>query len=498
MPRSGSGIYSKPAGTTAVPNTTITSSQFNTTIDDIAADLNYPRPIVNGGTGATSASAARTALGLEIGVNIQAYDAGLQSISGLVTSENQMIYTTASDVFAATSLTPFSRTILDDADASTMRETLGANDASNLTDGTLNDDRLSGDYSFGSLTLSGGLTLGTSLAVANGGTGATTVEAARANLAVYSKDEIDTRLAEQGSTPIDASRLTTGVISDQRLPARLANYPAEYADGLGIIADYDLATKCGNYYAPATAAHLPTVGVTCIVGVSAATALTVRQDAFEASTQRHWCRYGYDNSGVIVWTGWKPVYETEDELLPVIDGRIAANVPTSTVPNVLIFTSSGTYTKSSGISWVKITVIGGGGGGYSGSPSSGGGGAGGTAIKYAPSSEVGVTNSVIVGSGGNAGSGGGTSSIQLSSVMVSGSGGGSGDSASVAGGGGGNGSNGTINIPGGQGGGDSAGGNSIFLGGGRGGNSSGVANTGGGGGSGRSGGSGVVIVEEYF
>lgn len=498
MPRSGSGIYSKPAGTTAVPNTTITSSQFNTTIDDIAADLNYPRPIVNGGTGATSASSARVSLGLEIGVNIQAYDAGLQSISGLVTSENQMIYTTASDVFAATSLTPFSRTILDDADASTMRETLGANDASNLTDGTLNDDRLSGDYSFGSLTLADGLTLGTSLSIANGGTNATTVEAARANLAVYSKDEIDTRLAEQGSTPIDASRLTTGVISDQRLPARLADYPAEYADGLGIIADYDLATKCGNYYAPATAAHLPTVGVACIVGVSAATALTVRQDAFEVSTQRHWCRYGYDNSGVIVWTVWKPVYETADELLPVIDARIAANVPTSTVPNVLIFTSSGTYTKSSGISWVKITVIGGGGGGYSGSPSSGGGGAGGTAIKYAPSSEVGVTNSVIVGSGGNAGSGGGTSSIQLSSVMVSGSGGGSGGSASVAGGGGGNGSNGTINIPGGQGGGDSAGGNSIFLGGGRGGNSSGVANTGGGGGSGRSGGSGVVIVEEYF
>ena len=64
MPRSGGGVYSKPAGTTAVPNTTIESAKFNSVIDDIATDLNTARPISAGGTGSTTAADARTALGI--------------------------------------------------------------------------------------------------------------------------------------------------------------------------------------------------------------------------------------------------------------------------------------------------------------------------------------------------------------------------------------------------------------------------------------------------
>jgi hypothetical protein len=64
MPRSGGGIYSKPAGTTAVPNTVIESSKYNSTIDDIVTDLNAARPISAGGTGSTTAADARTALGI--------------------------------------------------------------------------------------------------------------------------------------------------------------------------------------------------------------------------------------------------------------------------------------------------------------------------------------------------------------------------------------------------------------------------------------------------
>jgi len=81
--------------------------------------------IADGGTGASTASAARTNLGLAIGTNVQAYDAGLQSISGLTTSANQMLYTTASDTYATTSLTSAGRALLDDADASAQRTTLG-------------------------------------------------------------------------------------------------------------------------------------------------------------------------------------------------------------------------------------------------------------------------------------------------------------------------------------------------------------------------------------
>lgn len=64
MPRNGSGVYSKPAGTTAVANTTIESSKYNQTIDDLVDDLNTDRPIVAGGTGASTASDARDNLGI--------------------------------------------------------------------------------------------------------------------------------------------------------------------------------------------------------------------------------------------------------------------------------------------------------------------------------------------------------------------------------------------------------------------------------------------------
>ncbi|MGI8397809.1 hypothetical protein ACRYWZ_15660 [Agrobacterium deltaense] len=54
MPRNGSGVYSKPAGTTAVPNTTIESAKFNQVVDDLVQDANFARPVNAGGTGGNS------------------------------------------------------------------------------------------------------------------------------------------------------------------------------------------------------------------------------------------------------------------------------------------------------------------------------------------------------------------------------------------------------------------------------------------------------------
>ncbi|HEX3412889.1 MAG TPA: hypothetical protein VHT00_14310 [Stellaceae bacterium] len=58
MPRDGSNIYHRPVGTDAVSDTTIDSAKYNANVADVEQDLNLPRPIVAGGTGASSADQA--------------------------------------------------------------------------------------------------------------------------------------------------------------------------------------------------------------------------------------------------------------------------------------------------------------------------------------------------------------------------------------------------------------------------------------------------------
>jgi hypothetical protein len=110
------GLTSLTSTTSDLGSATITGGSI-TGITDLA--------VADGGTGASDAETARTNLGVEIGADVQGYDTGLQSISGLTTSADQAIYTTASDTYATTSLTSFGRSLIDDADAATARTTLG-------------------------------------------------------------------------------------------------------------------------------------------------------------------------------------------------------------------------------------------------------------------------------------------------------------------------------------------------------------------------------------
>jgi hypothetical protein len=83
------------------------------------AVINSPLPIANGGTGATAAGAALTALGG------QPLDATLTALAGLATGADKLAYSTGTDTFSETDLTSFARTILDDANAGAVRTTLG-------------------------------------------------------------------------------------------------------------------------------------------------------------------------------------------------------------------------------------------------------------------------------------------------------------------------------------------------------------------------------------
>lgn len=181
-----------------------------------------------------NASAARTTLGLVIGTDVQAQDAELAALAGLTSAADKGIQFTGSGTAATYDLTTAGKALLDDATAGDQRTTLGL--------GTI------ATQSAASVSITGGSITGiTDLAVADGGTGASDATTARSNLSAAGSGAVTgSGLTMATARLLGRTTASTGAIEEITVGTGLTLSAGSLTGSGGITLGTEQATTSGT------------------------------------------------------------------------------------------------------------------------------------------------------------------------------------------------------------------------------------------------------------
>ena len=119
-------VISNASGKVAVSSVTDTELGYVSGVTSaIQTQINTKLTATNNLSDVTNTSTARTNLGLAIGTNVQAYDAELAAIAGLTSAADKGIQFTGVGTASVFDLTTAGKALIDDADATAQRTTLG-------------------------------------------------------------------------------------------------------------------------------------------------------------------------------------------------------------------------------------------------------------------------------------------------------------------------------------------------------------------------------------